>query len=180
MRFYKRQPTTQSSNFAFLQETITNSMNQELKAYMDTRLRENQFIQFIGLKLTHIDKHLAEMELNLLEHHMQHTGFTHGGVTATICDVTTGIAAYTAAYNGTETSKNVVTVDLKVSYINPSTAPKIRSTGKVVKAGQNLIFCEGQVFDVFPNGDEKLVATCVSIMAAVDIPLKSTVKNSEV
>ena len=49
-------------------------MNQELKAYMDTRLRENQFIQFIGLKLTHIDKYVAEMELNLLEHHMQHTG----------------------------------------------------------------------------------------------------------
>ena len=44
----------------------------------------------------------------------------------------------------------------------------------------NLIFCEGQVFDVFPNGDEKLVATCVSIMAAVDIPLKSTVKNNDV
>ena len=151
-------------------------MNQELKAYMDTRLRENQFIQFIGLQLTNIDKHLAEMELELLDHHMQHTGFTHGGVTATLCDVTTGIAAYTAVYNGTASSKNVVTVDLKVCYVNPSTAPKIRAVGKVTKAGQNLIFCEGQVFDVFANGDEKLVATCVSIMAAVDIPTVATIK----
>ena len=31
-------------------------MNQALKAYMDTRLRENQFIQYIGLELTHIDQ----------------------------------------------------------------------------------------------------------------------------
>lgn len=77
-------------------------MNQALKAYMDTRLRENQFIQYIGLELTDIDLHTASMELNIQEHHMQHTGFTHGGVTATICDVTTGIAAYTAVYNGTE------------------------------------------------------------------------------
>jgi uncharacterized protein (TIGR00369 family) len=151
-------------------------MNQALKAYMDTRLRENQFIQYIGLQLTHIDLHTASMELEIQDHHMQHTGFTHGGVTATMCDVTTGIAAYTSVYNGTDVSKNVVTVDLKISYVNPSTAPKLRAVGKVTKAGQNLIFCEGQVFDVFPNGDEKLVATCVSIMAAVDIPLKSTVK----
>ena len=151
-------------------------MNQALKDYMDTRLRENQFIQYIGLELTDIDLHTASMSLNIQDHHMQHTGFTHGGVTATICDVTTGIAAYTAVFNGSESSKNVVTVDLKISYVNPSTAPKLRSVGKVTKAGQNLIFCEGQVFDVFPNGDEKLVATCVSIMAAVDIPLKSTVK----
>jgi acyl-coenzyme A thioesterase PaaI-like protein len=71
----------------------------------------------------------------------------------------------------------VVTVDLKISYVNPSTAPKLRAVGKVTKAGQNLIFCEGQVFDVFATGEEKLVATCVSIMAAVDIPLKSTVKK---
>jgi len=155
-------------------------MNQALKAYMDTRLRENQFIQYIGLELTHIDLHTAIMELNIEEHHMQHTGFTHGGVTATICDVTTGIAAYTAVYNGTEASKNVVTVDLKVSYVNPSTAPQLRAEAKVTKAGKQLIFCEGQVYDVFANGDEKLVATCVSIMAAVDIPLKSTVKNSDV
>jgi len=90
-------------------------MNQALKAYMDTRLRENQFIQYIGLELTHIDLHTASMELDIHEHHMQHTGFTHGGVTATICDVTTGIAAYTAVYNGTEVSKNVVTVDLTES-----------------------------------------------------------------
>lgn len=151
-------------------------MKQELKTYMDIRLRENQFIQYIGLQLTNIDLHLAEMTLEIKDHHMQHTGFTHGGVTATICDVTTGISAYTAAYKGAETSKNVVTVDLKVSYINPSVAPKIRAVGRVTKAGQNLIFCEGQVFDVFANGEEKMVATCVSIMAVVDLPLNSTIK----
>jgi acyl-coenzyme A thioesterase PaaI-like protein len=68
-----------------------------------------------------------------------------------------------------------VTVDLKVSYVNPSVSSKIRSTGKVTKAGQNLMFCEGQVFDVFEDGSEKLVATAVSIMAVIDAPLKSTI-----
>ncbi|NBV37406.1 MAG: PaaI family thioesterase [Bacteroidetes bacterium] len=150
-------------------------MNQELMSYMAARLKENQFIQFIGLELTDIDTHFAAMELNIMPHHMQHTGFTHGGVTATICDVTTGIAAYTAIFSKGNTAKNVVTVDLKVSYVNPSVSSKIRSTGKVTKAGQNLMFCEGQVFDVFEDGSEKLVATAVSIMAVIDAPLKSTV-----
>lgn len=150
-------------------------MNQELMSYMAARLKENQFIQYIGLKLTDIDMHYAAMELDIQPHHMQHTGFTHGGVTATICDVTTGIAAYTAIFHGGNQAKNVVTVDLKVSYVNPSVSSKIRSTGKVTKAGQNLMFCEGQVFDVFEDGSEKLVATAVSIMAVIDVPLKSTV-----
>jgi uncharacterized protein (TIGR00369 family) len=115
------------------------------------------------------------MELNIKPHHMQHTGFTHGGVTATMCDVTTGIAAYTAIFGNGNTAKNVVTVDLKVSYVNPSVSQKIRSTGKVNKAGQNLIFCECQVFDVFDDGSEKLIATAVSIMSVIDVPLKATV-----
>ena len=150
-------------------------MNQELMSHMAARLKENQFIQFIGLELTDIDTHFAAMELNIKPHHMQHTGFTHGGVTATMCDVTTGIAAYTAIFGNRNTAKNVVTVDLKVSYVNPSVSQKIRSTGKVTKAGQNLIFCEGQVFDVFDDGSEKLIATVVSIMSVIDVPLKATV-----
>ncbi|MSP57839.1 MAG: thioesterase [Flavobacteriales bacterium] len=140
-------------------------MNQELKAYMDIRLKANQFINYIGLELVDIDKNCATMQLKIQEHHMQHTGFTHGGVLATLCDVCTGIAAYTVV----DTEKNVLTVDLKVSFVNPSTAPMVKATGQVIKAGQNLIFCEAEVWDVFANGDEKLVATCVSIMAAVDV-----------
>lgn len=142
-------------------------MNQLLYDYMLPRLKENQFIRYIGLVLDDIDTGFAQMHIDIETHHMQHTGFTHGGVTATICDVVTGISAYTTAPQGF----NVVTVDLKVSYVNPSTAPVIKAIGRVKKSGKSLIFCEGEVFDVFANGEEKLVATCTSIMAAVDIPL---------
>ncbi len=139
-------------------------MNQELKDHMDVRLKSNQFINYIGLELVDIDKNSATMQLKINDYHMQHTGFTHGGVLATLCDVTTGIAAYTVVDN----DKNVLTVDLKVSFVNPSTAPILKAIGQVKKAGQNLIFCEAEVWDIFANGDEKLVATCVSIMASVD------------
>jgi uncharacterized protein (TIGR00369 family) len=147
---------------------MTKSVN-ELRAYLEERLKHNYFIQHMGIELQHLETGLAELNLHVQEHHLQQNGFTHGGVTATLCDVATGIAAYTVVAEG----KNVVTVDLKISYLNPSVSKKIRTEGKVVKSGNFLIFCEGRVFDVFEDGTEKPVAACTSIMAAVDTPLKS-------
>jgi len=141
---------------------------QELRAYLDERLSENHFIQYMGLQLTHLEIGYAEMSLEIKTHHLQQNGFTHGGVTATILDVVTGIGAYTTVAKG----KNVVTADLKVSYLNPSTAPKILATGKVKKSGNFLVFCEGELYDIFEDGTRKLVASCQSIMCAVDIPIQ--------
>jgi len=140
---------------------------EELKAYLDERLEENHFIQHIGLQLTHVEVGYAEMTLEIKKHHLQQNGFMHGGVTATILDVVTGIGAYTTVVKG----KNVVTADLKVSYLNPSTAKNILATGRVKKSGNFLVFCEGEVYDIFEDGSRKLVATCSSIMCAVDIPI---------
>ena len=140
---------------------------EDLKAYLDERLEENHFIQHIGLQLSHVEAGYAEMTLEIKKHHLQQNGFMHGGVTATILDVVTGISAYTTVVKG----KNVVTADLKVSYLNPSTSKNILATGKVKKSGNFLVFCEGEVYDIFEDGSRKLVATCSSIMCAVDIPI---------
>ena len=140
---------------------------EDLKAYLDERLEENHFIQHIGLQLSHVEAGYAEMTLEIKKHHLQQNGFMHGGVTATILDVVTGISAYTTVVKG----KNVVTSDLKVSYLNPSTSKNILATGKVKKSGNFLVFCEGEVYDIFEDGSRKLVATCSSIMCAVDIPI---------
>ena len=135
--------------------------------FFKERLRNNHFINHMGLVLEMVETGEAEMTLKVEPHHLQHNGFLHGGVTATICDVVTGIAAYTAV----DESKNVVTADLKVSYLNPSTSKLIKAKGRVKKAGRFLVYCEGDVFDVFEDGSEKLIASCTSIMAAVDIPV---------
>jgi uncharacterized protein (TIGR00369 family) len=122
----------------------------------------------MGLILQDVKQGEATMALSVQQHHLQQNGFTHGGVTATLCDVATGIAAYTVVAEG----KNVVTVDLKISYVNPSVSPNLIAVGRVVKSGNFLVFCEGEVMDLQEDGSHKLVATCTSIMAAVDIPVK--------
>ena len=47
----------------------------------------------------------------------------------------------------------------------------LNKKGRIKKAGKFLIYCDGEVFDVFEDGTEKLIASCTSIMAAVDIPV---------
>jgi len=142
-------------------------MNNELKEYLDERLKNNHFIHHMGLVLDEVDTGEAKMSIKIESHHLQQNGFMHGGVTATLLDVVTGIAAYTTVSK----DKNVVTADLKVSYLNPSTSEHVFAIGRVRKAGKFLIFCEGEVYDDRGDGDAVLVATCNSIMAAVDIPI---------
>jgi uncharacterized protein (TIGR00369 family) len=137
------------------------------KEYLQERLKNNHFINHMGLVLEEVTKGEAILSLSVKLHHLQQNGFTHGGVTATLCDVATGIAAYTAVAEG----KNVVTVDLKISYINPSVSKNVIAVGRVVKSGNFLVFCEGDVWDLLEDGSKKQVATCTSIMAAVDIPV---------
>jgi uncharacterized protein (TIGR00369 family) len=141
---------------------------EDLKEYLQERLKNNHFINHMGLVLDDVSKGEAKLSLSVKQYHLQQNGFTHGGVTATLCDVATGIAAYTAVAEG----KNVVTVDLKISYVNPSVAENVVAIGRVVKSGNFLVFCEGEVFDMLEDGSKKLVATCTSIMAAVDIPVQ--------
>jgi acyl-coenzyme A thioesterase PaaI-like protein len=66
-----------------------------------------------------------------------------------------------------------VTAELKISYLNPSVSARVKAIGRVRKAGQTLLFCEGELYDVQPDGEDRLVGTATSLMIAVDIPLKS-------
>lgn len=142
---------------------------ERLKEYIHSRLKTNHFIAHMGIEMVHIEIGRADLQIKVKQHHLQQNGFTHGGVTATLCDVATGIAAYTQVPDG----KNVVTADLKISYMNPGVAPVIEAVGRVKKAGNLLFFCEAEVYDV--NGlERKLIATATAIMVAVDIPLSAT------
>lgn len=144
----------------------------EMRSYLEERLKNNHFIKHLDMKLTDLEIGEATIEIELQTFHEQQNGFLHGGVTASLCDVATGIAAYTVAPEG----KNVVTADLKISYLNPCLGPKIKTIGKVVKKGKLLSFCEAQVFNYDVNNNELLCATCTSIMVNVDIPVKSVVR----
>jgi uncharacterized protein (TIGR00369 family) len=122
----------------------------------------NHFTNFIGFAIHTIEAGYIEGTLDLQQHHLQQMEFVHGGVTATLSDIVAGFAAYTLVKKG----QGVVTVDLKVSYMNPGQGEKLSAKGFVIKAGSKLFFCESEIYAI--KGDKStLIAKASATMALV-------------
>lgn len=98
------------------------------------------------------------------EAHRQHKGFVHGGVTATIADIVCGFAATSLV----PPNHHVVTVELKVSYLNPGTGDTLLARGWVLKQGSRLNFCEAEIFSIKDTQQPVLIAKASATMATIN------------
>ena len=96
--------------------------------------------------------------------HQQQFGRIHGGVIATLADITAGFAAYTL----TPEDAHVVTGEIKISYLRPGIGQKLTSIGRVLKPGKSISFCEAEVWSHEEN-EKVLIAKATTSM--VIIPL---------
>jgi len=101
--------------------------------------------------------------MSLAQKHQQQYGFVHGGVTATILDITMGFAAYTLMPVG----KGVVTANISVDYLNPGDGDKIIAIGEVEKPGGRMVFTVGKVY-VEKEGIRTQIASARAVMAVID------------
>lgn len=129
------------------------------------KLEKQHFMHHLGVVLTKIEAGEVEARVNFKSELQQQNGFLHGGVTATLCDVTAGFAAFTLV----EEDEVVVTGDLRVSYLNPGTAPNFFSKGWVIKTGKLLHFCESEVWGEFEDGGRVLMAKASATMVTVKL-----------
>jgi uncharacterized protein (TIGR00369 family) len=134
------------------------------KEIIEKKISVNRFMHYLGFKITKIEAGLVEGELDLVKHHMQQADFLHGGVTSTVADIVAGFAAFTLV----KQSQNLVTVDLRVSYLNPGLGNKLFAKGFVIKAGQKLIFSEAEVW--MEQHDKKVLIAKASGTFAVINP----------
>ena len=74
---------------------------------------------------------------------------THGGVLAALADTIAGFAAYTM----TPLEKDVLTAELKMSFLRAAWGNELIAMGTVIKAGRNIHFCECEIYC-----DDKLVS----------------------
>lgn len=120
-------------------------------------------MKHLGIRLTRIEAGYVEAELDFEKFLLQQHGFLHGGVSATLCDISAGFAAYSLV----ESDEGVVTGDLRVSYLNPGDAPKFLAKGWVIKTGKLLNFCESEVWGIYPDKEAVLIAKSSSTMVTV-------------
>lgn len=139
--------------------------NPEYKQRIQQVLQSQYFMRHIHFELTHIQAGHIEGWLTMQDIHRQGLGFLHGGVTATLCDIVTGFAAFSLVPE----NQYVVTGDLKISYLNPAIYPRVHAIGKVLKQGKMLTFCEAEIWSVSENS-KILCAKATAVMVNMDTP----------
>ena len=124
---------------------------------VEESFHKQNFLTLIGAELRSVEKGKVAISCKRRAELGQQQGLLHGGVVATIADVTCGYTALTMMPEGYE----VLTAEFKVNLLRPVLAEEIIATGQVVKAGRTLIITEAEVRDA---ADGKLIAKMLGTM----------------
>jgi uncharacterized protein (TIGR00369 family) len=136
--------------------------NPDFKNNIIELLDGQYFMHLMGFDLTEISAGKIIGEMCIEQKHLQQFGFVHGGVTATILDITMGFAAYTLM----PIDKGVVTANISVDYLNPGDGDKIIAEGYVEKPGDKMVFTSGKVY-IENKGGRKQIASARAVMAVI-------------
>lgn len=121
--------------------------------------RQN-FLALLGAELESVEPGRVVISCRRRENLTQQQGFLHGGVVASIADVTCGYTALAVLPEGQE----VLTVEFKINLLRPVTGSKIIAAGSVIKAGKSLVITEAEVTDADSG---KIVAKMLATMIPV-------------
>ncbi len=102
------------------------------------------YFELLSIKLQDMGIGYSVLEINLAKKHLQPYGMVHGGVFASIIDA----AAFWSVYFGIEDpSAGLITVDLKLNFLEPATSGKLIARGRQIKVGGTLGYAEAEVTD---------------------------------
>src|SRR3981189_1648776 len=90
------------------------------------RRKESRSTKFLGFDVESVHAGRAIFRLDVRPSHKQIHGVVHGGILAALADTTPAIAAYTAIPRGTE----IVTVELKINYLEPVPGGRIKADAR--------------------------------------------------
>ncbi len=121
------------------------------KEDVEALLLRGPFHQWLGLKVEAVGDGTIELAATWREEWVVNAerGYTHGGILATLVDLTADWALVS------KTGRGVPTVDLRVDYHRAAMPGNLRCLGKVVKFGSQISVAEAQILD----GDGKLLAS---------------------
>lgn len=100
------------------------------------------FNHHLGLKVVRAYSDGLTLECRIKETLKNGLGTLHGGVTATLVDVSIGLAVI-----GLLGGRPATTVELKVNYLRPATSDKVLARARIVKLGKTLAYGTAEVKD---------------------------------
>lgn len=133
--------------------------NQNYKERIEDYLEKQHFLNHNQIDLYHIEPGITKARVDIQQFHKQQFDIVHGGVIATLADITAGFAAYTLVDKDTD----VVTGEIKISYLAKGKGTNLEAVAKVIKPGRKLHFCESEVYS-----EGKLIAKASSTMICIE------------
>ncbi len=112
------------------------------------------FNRWLGIQLVQVDPGKAELVIPFKEAFIgdPRVQRLHGGVIATLLDVTGGAAAMTTL---TSRQDQIATVDLRVDYLRPARPQEVYARAEVVYNGDRIVFTHTVAFQ---EPEETLIA----------------------
>lgn len=119
---------------------VNAGLDEKLFDYLQKSIKETAFYNLLGLELQLLAPGYAEFRVISTSQHTNSIGLIHGGLIISVVDATMGNAIRSLGMKG-------ATVDISTSLMSTARlGDTIVARGKVLKAGKNLIFTEGQVY----------------------------------
>jgi uncharacterized protein (TIGR00369 family) len=135
-----------------LKDTKTKTAHLTLKELRQLMLRSNAS-RDLGFEIVSANRKRTIMQLRILDRHKQIQGMVHGGVVAALADSAGGMASYMAAEKGSR----VVTLELKINYLEGAQGRMLIAEAKIIRLGKHT-----SVVDCELRDDTKLVAKALT------------------
>ena len=136
--------------------------NTDYEARVRKYLERQNFMHHIHFHLDHIAPGETSGRLKVEDIHKQQKGLVHGGVIATLADIVAGFSAYTLV----AADQNVVTGEIKISFLRPAKGEELYARGYVLKSGKKINFCEAEVWSI-EDQERVLVAKASTSMITI-------------
>jgi uncharacterized protein (TIGR00369 family) len=101
------------------------------------------FTGMVGVERADGDDGRSVAILDAGDEHLNAHGTVHGGALATLADTAIGMAV--AATPPGEPAASPVTIEMKVTYLQPATAGRVTATGVVRKRGRRITVVEAEL-----------------------------------
>lgn len=124
-------------------------MNPEIEQKIRQRTKTNPYVNYLDIEFLVIDEGRVEARMPLKDEQKQYSGVSHGGVLTALGDTIAGYAAFTM----THPDKDVLTAEMKISFLRAAWGKELIAKGIVIKPGRNIHFCECEIYC-----DDKMVA----------------------
>ena len=111
----------------------------EVSQEMADFMRKIPFSQHLGVSVDALEKGMARLSMPIRPEFMTSWGTAHGGSILALLDLTLSMTARTLF----DPPRSIMTIDLSTQFIGTATGV-LRAEGRVMKAGQTIIFCEGE------------------------------------